>query len=276
MRDIAQWGSDCGENFIHQTSIVGSNVVLGRGVYIGPFCNIDGNIYIGDGCKIISNVCIFSGFGKTTIGKNNVFHPFCTIGNTPQDLKFKNEESFLEIGDNNVFRESVTVHLGTEVGGFFTKIGSGNLFMVGSHVAHDVIIGDGNIFANTVGIAGHVKIGNRSVIGGMTGIHQFCTIGDIAMIGGGSMIRGDVPHYAMISENSIRGVNIIGMTRKGYSKTDTNIMIKIYRLLFSKESNFDKRLVEVKKEYMNIECAKYFFDFIDNSQVGKIGLCRAR
>ena len=116
-----------GEDFIHPTSIVGKDVKIGRGVYIGPFCHIDGDITIGDGCKLHSHVCIYSGFGKTTIGKNNSFFSFTSIGNLPQDLKFKNESSFLEIGDNNIFRETVTIHLGTEVGGFLTKIGSNNV-----------------------------------------------------------------------------------------------------------------------------------------------------
>ena len=261
---------------VHASSIIGNGVVLGEGVEVGPFCHIEGNIVIGDGTHIISHACIYSGFGKTTIGKNNVFHPFTCIGNTPQDLKFAKEESFVEIGDNNTFRESVTVHLGTEVGGFLTKIGSGNLFMVGAHVAHDVIIGDGNIFANNVGLAGHVKVGSRVVIGGMSGVHQFCTIGDVAMIGGGSMIRGDVPPFAMIMDGIIRGVNIIGMTRKGYTKQDTNIMIKIYRELFSEGSNFDKRLAEAKKNYAAAECAQFLFNFIDQSQQGKMGLCKGQ
>ena len=261
---------------VHSTSIIGKDVKLGNNVKIGPFCNIDGNIEINDNCNIISHVCIFSGSGKTIIGSNNTFHPFGTIGNLPQDLKFKNEESFLQIGDNNVFRESVTVHIGTEVGGYWTKIGSNNLFMVSSHIAHDVVIGDNNIIANSVGIAGHVKVGSRTVIGGMSGIHQFCTIGDVAMIGGGSMIRGDVPPFAMTVNESIRGVNIIGMTRKGYQKSEINIMIKIYRDLFSSSSNFEKRLNDLKKQYSNTESAKYLFDFIDQSQQGKMGLCKGQ
>ncbi len=264
---------------IHPTAIIGRDVKIGSDVHVGPFCNIDGRVEIGDGSRLISHVCIFAGSsGFTKIGKSNIFHPFTCIGNLPQDLKFKNEESFLEIGDNNVFRENVTVHIGTEAGGFYTKIGSGNLLMVGTHIAHDVVMGDNNILSNCVGVAGHVRIGSRVVIGGMTGIHQFCQIGDVAMIGGASALRGNVPPFSMIIGDSIRGVNIIGMTRKGYNKTDVNVMMKIFRRLFitSSDDNFNKRLIELKKDYSNIPVANEFFDFVDAASNSKMSLCRGR
>ncbi len=265
---------------IHPTAIIGDGVKLGSGVCIGPFCHINGDVTINDGSRLVSHVVILAGAGgKATIGKNNTFHPFTCIGNVPQDLKFKNEQSVLEIGDNNTFRENVTVHIGTEAGGFYTKIGSGNLLMVGTHIAHDVIMGNDNILSNSVGVAGHVKIGNRVVIGGMTGIHQFCEIGDVAMIGGFSALRGNVPPFAMILGDSVRGVNIIGMTRKGYSKSDINVMMKIYRRLFVASetgSNFGKRLSELKKDYSDSNVAGEFFAFIEKTANSKMSLCKGK
>ena len=150
-------------------------------VKIGPYCVIGENVEIGENCVLQSHVVIT---GNTKIGNNNVFYPFTSIGNAPQDLKYRGERSFLVIGNNNTFRENVTVNTGTEGGGLFTRIQDNCLFMVGSHIAHDCIIGSNVILANNATLAGHVEIDNNSIIGGNSAIHQFVKIGKNAMVGG--------------------------------------------------------------------------------------------
>ena len=206
-------------SLIHPNSFISDKVQLGNNVKIGPYCYIDGDITIQDNTELKSHVVIS---GKTTIGKNNKFYPFSNIGCDPQDLKFKGEDSQLFIGDNNIFRENVTISKGTEDGGMKTFIGNNNLFMTGVHIAHDCLIGNENIFVNQVTLGGHINIMNNVVIGGLSAIIQFVTIGSYSMIGGMSGIDKNVLPFSLAIGNraKLRGLNLVGIRRKDFDKSE--------------------------------------------------------
>jgi UDP-N-acetylglucosamine acyltransferase len=204
---------------IHPSSFISKEVQLGDNVKIGPFCHLNGNIKIDDNTELKSHVSIT---GKTSIGKKNIFYPFSNIGCDPQDLKFNREDSELNIGDNNTFRENVTISKGTLDGGMKTIIKNNNLFMTGVHIAHDCIIGNENIFVNQVTLGGHVNIMNNVVIGGLSAIIQFVTVGSYSMIGGMSGIDKNVLPFSLAIGNraKLRGLNLVGIRRKNFDKHD--------------------------------------------------------
>ena len=183
---------------IHPNSFISEKVQLGKNIKIGPFCYLDGDIKIDDNTELKSHVVVS---GNTSIGKNNIFYPFSNIGCDPQDLKYEGEESHLKIGDNNIFRENVTISKGTKDGGMKTLIQDNNLFMTGVHIAHDCIIGNENIFVNQVTLGGHVNIMNNVVVGGLSAIIQFVTIGSYSMIGGMSGIDKNVLPFSLAIGN---------------------------------------------------------------------------
>src|SRR6056300_516286 len=206
---------------IHPHSFISREVELGNNVKIGPFCYLNGNIKIEDNTELKSHISIT---GKTSIGKNNIFYPFANIGCDPQDLKYKGEDSELIIGNNNIFRENVTISKGTFDGGMKTIIQNNNLFMTEFHIAHDCIIGNENIFVNQVTLGGHVKIMNNVVIGGLSAIIQFVTIGSYSMIGGMSGIDKNVLPFSLAIGNraKLRGLNLVGIRRKNFDKSEIN------------------------------------------------------
>ena len=235
-------------NNIHPTAIIEEGVVLGDNITIGAFTILKNGVSIGDGTSISSHVLIE---GKTTIGKNNEIFSHGVIGSIPQDLKFHNEDVELIIGDNNKIREHVLFNPGTEGGGAKTIIGSNNLFMGYTHVAHDCIVGNNCIFANGATLAGHVEIDDFAVVGGLSAIHQFCKIGTSAMIGGGSIIVQDIPPFTVTEGNraTIRGLNLTGLRRRLENRSDIDAIKKAYKKLF--ESNLP--LQEVANELLNDE-----------------------
>ena len=204
---------------VHPNSFISDKVKLGKNVKIGPFCYLEGNINIGDNTELKSHVVVS---GKTSIGKNNTFYPFSNIGCDPQDLKYDGEESYLIIGNNNIFRENVTISKGTKDGGMQTLIKNNNLFMTGVHIAHDCIIGNENIFVNQVTLGGHVNIMNNVVVGGLSAIIQFVTIGSYSMIGGMSGIDKNVLPFSLAIGNraKLRGLNLVGIRRKNFNKSE--------------------------------------------------------
>ena len=204
---------------IHPSSVISNNVKLSENVKIGPYCYLSGNINIGENTELKSHVVIS---GNTNIGKENTFYPFSNIGCDPQDLKFNGENSELIIGDNNTFRENVTISKGTKDGGMKTIIKNNNLFMTGVHIAHDCIIGNENIFVNQVTLGGHVNIMNNVVIGGLSAIIQFVTIGSYSMIGGMSGIDKNVLPFSLAIGNraKLRGLNLVGIRRKDFNKSE--------------------------------------------------------
>ena len=224
---------------IHNTAIIGSNVTIGDNVTIGPYSIIE------DGVKIANNNIIKSSVfitGQTDIGDKNVFHPFCSIGSPPQDLKFNNEITKLIIGSDNTFREYSNVNVGTEGGGGLTLIGNKSLFMVGAHIAHDCSVGNNIVMANQATIAGHVTVEDFAILGGLSAVHQFCRIGSLSMIGGMSAVEHDVVPYGLITGNRahLLGLNIVGLRRANYS----NETIKNFKHTFEKIFNSN----EIKTE----------------------------
>jgi len=212
---------------IHQSSFISSNVNLGKNVVIGPQCYLDGKINIGDNTILKSHVVIS---GSTNIGNDNIFYPFTNIGCDPQDLKYKGEDSYLNIGNKNIFRENVTISKGTKDGGMKTIIKDNNLFMTGAHIAHDCIIGNNNIFVNQVTLGGHVNIMNNIVIGGLSAIIQFVTIGSYSMIGGMSGIDKNVIPFSLAIGNraKLRGLNLVGIRRNNFNKLEINRIKNIH------------------------------------------------
>ena len=240
-------------SLIHPSSSVGKSVELGDNVYIGPYCNIDGNISIGDGTKLISHISIT---GNTSIGKRNTFYPFSSIGCDPQDLKFSGEDSFLEIGNSNIFRENVTISKGTKDGGMLTSIKDNNLFMTGVHIAHDCKINNNNIFVNQVTLGGHVNILDNVVIGGLSAVIQFVTIGSYSMIGGMSGIDKNVLPFSLALGNraKLRGLNLVGIRRNNFNKEDINKINNLHERFISENinlSNIDK-VESIFHEYKSI------------------------
>lgn len=216
---------------IHPTAIIDPTAHIAPSVKIGAYSIIGPHVSIDEDCDIGSHVVIA---GLTRIGKRNRIFQFASIGEICQDLKFKGEETWLEIGDDNIIRETCTLHRGTVQDQSLTRIGHRNLLMVNTHIAHDCLIGNDNIFANNVGVAGHVIMGNHIIIGGNSGIHQFCRIDSHSMIGGGSTILKDVPAYTMVSGNPAHahGMNYEGMRRKGWNADKINNLRKAFKIVY--------------------------------------------
>ena len=215
---------------IHSSSIVEKGAEIGKDVAIGPFCVIGPNVQIGDRCRLFSHVQLS---GHTKLGSGNEIHPFASIGAAPQDLKYRGGPTRVEIKNNNVFREYVSIHRGTEGGGEVTSIGSGNLFMNYVHLGHDAQVGDDNIIVNSNEFGGHVVIENQVVMGGKCSVAQFITIGEGSYLGGGSVIDRDIPPFFTAYGNRVRlkGINIVGMRRRGHSKKAISDLVDFYRTM---------------------------------------------
>ncbi len=215
---------------IHPSAIVSPEAQLGDNVEVGPFSIIGPDVKIGSGCKIGAQVHIS---GHTEIGENNKFESFCSIGAPPQDTSYKGEDTRTIIGNNNTFREYVSVHRGTMKDHGITKLGDNSLFMAYVHLGHDVQFGSNCIIANSTNFAGHVKIGDRVIIGGGSQISQFVSIGRGAYIGGATAIDRDIPIFCTAYGNRVklRGVNIIGMRRQGVDKNTISEVVDFYRTM---------------------------------------------
>ena len=253
---------------IHESSIIHPSAEIDEDVYIGPFCIVEKNVRIKSGTKLLSHVVLK---GPTTIGKNNTFFQFCTIGEDTPDKKFKGEKTTLEIGDENIFREGVTVHRGTIQDKGTTIIGGKNLFMAYAHVAHDCIVGDDNVFANNSGIAGHVIIGNKVTIGALTTIHQFCQMGDYSFAGMNASITMDVPAYIKVASNPARvvGLNAVGMERGGIDQDTITYLKKAYKIIYRKGFNLKDALEKLESSnFLAIEEVKTFINSIKSSKRG--------
>eukprot|EP00002_Diphylleia_rotans_P031371 TRINITY_DN6512_c0_g2_i4.p1 TRINITY_DN6512_c0_g2~~TRINITY_DN6512_c0_g2_i4.p1 ORF type:complete len:251 (+),score=26.02 TRINITY_DN6512_c0_g2_i4:50-802(+) len=208
---------------IHPTSIVHPGASIASDVTIGPFCIIDKGVALGRGVKLHSHVVVS---GTTQIGNHTNIFPFSCVGNVPQDLKYKGEDSRLVIGEGCIIRENVTINIGTQTGGGLTKIGDRVLLMTGTHVAHDCQIGNNVILSNNVHLAGHVTVDDHAIIGGHCGVHQYSRIGTMAMVGGMSGVVGDVIPYGLVKGNraSLHGLNLIGLRRRKYA---TSMLIEL-------------------------------------------------
>ena len=229
---------------IDSSSIISDKTIIHPNVTIGPFCIIGDGVEIDEGTNILSHAVIK---GPTKIGKNNTIYQFSSIGEDTPDKKFKGEDTKLIIGDNNIFREGVTVHRGTIQDKGITQIGNNNLLMAYTHIAHDCILGNDNIFANNAGIAGHVVVGNSVVVGGYSAVHQFCNLGDYSFLGMNTSITMDVPAYIKVASNPARviGLNTVGMSRNNIPSESISLIKKAFKILYKKGLKLEDSLIEI-------------------------------
>ena len=249
---------------IHKTAIIDSSAKISEYVTIGPYTVIGPNVVIGEGTVIQSNVNIT---GNTSIGKYNQIYPFASIGNDPQDLKFKGEKTLLEIGDNNKIREYVTINPGTEGGGGKTKVGNNCLFMVSSHIAHDCIVGDNVILANNVPLGGHAHVDDNAIIGGNSAVQQFTRVGKFAMIGGMCGVVRDVIPYGIAHGNRsiLQGLNLIGLRRKNIPNQEILSLSEAYKIIFKNE-NLTENLSHLSNDLRKNEIVSEVVNFIEKDK----------
>lgn len=252
---------------IHATAIIESSAKLGNNVSVGPYSYIGHNVELGDDCIVESHVVIK---GESTFGTGNHFYQFSSIGEDCQDKKYAGEPTRLVVGNNNVFRESVTVHRGTVQDQSLTQIGDNNLLMVGVHLAHDCMLGNDNILANNVTVAGHVHIANNVILGGMTAVHQFCKIGAHSFSGGGAIVLRDIPPFVMISgtKHIPQGINSEGLRRRGFDK-DTIMQIKrAYKVIYRDGNTVNQALELLRDMAEGTPEIALLADFIQRSERG--------
>ena len=256
---------------IHETAIISSKAKISKNVKIGPYCVIDSGVTIAEDNELISHVHIT---GNTTIGKNNIFFPFASIGTVPQDLKYKGEQSKLIIGNNNKFRENVTVNPGTQDGGMLTQIKDNCLFMVGVHIAHDCQISSNVVMANNATLAGHVKIDENAIIGGLSAVHQYVNIGKYSMIGGMSGVKSNIIPYGLYFgiRDNLRGLNLIGLKRKKLNSKSINNIQRAFKKIFDKNNSIENNLDQLTNEEKSILEIREIVDFISLNL--KRGVCR--
>lgn len=252
---------------IHPTAIVESSAQLHPTVEVGPFSIIGAAVKIGEGTKIGPHVVIT---GETTIGANNTFFQFCSVGEAPQDLKYRGQPTRLEIGDGNLVREFATIHRGTEEGGGVTKVGSKCLLASNTHVAHDVQLGNGVILASGAMLAGHVIVEDHVIFGGMAGVHQFARIGRHAFISGGSMVGMDVPPFCTASgyRSELAGLNTIGLKRHGFTEEQIRNVKRAYRILFRMKLGLREAVSRVRAELGSDPNVEHMLRFIEGSERG--------
>jgi len=214
---------------IHPTAVVAATAVLGDGCSVGPHAVIDADVVLGPGCVVGPGAHVT---GHTVLGARNRIHAGAVIGDAPQDFKYAGQPTRLRIGDDNVFREHVTVHRSNRLDED-TVVGSGNFLMAGSHVGHNCHIGDHNILANGALLAGHVTLADRAFISGNCLVHQFCRIGRLAMMQGGSAISKDLPPFAVArGDNGMCGLNVVGLRRASFSSAERLALRRLYHHLF--------------------------------------------
>jgi UDP-N-acetylglucosamine acyltransferase len=233
---------------IHPTAIIDPGAQIAESADIGPFCVIGADVRIGAATRLMAHVYVE---GITSIGVENVFYPYSTIGVAPQDLKYQGERSETHIGDRNRIREFVTLHRGTTGGGMVTRLGDDNLLMAYTHVAHDVQLGSHTVLANGVTLAGHVLVGDWAVIGAFTGVHQFCRVGRHSMIGGYSVVTQDVlPFSTTVNPREIKvfGANRTGMERRGFASPTIDGLQTAFRLLTRAKLNTTQALERIRAE----------------------------
>jgi UDP-N-acetylglucosamine acyltransferase len=252
-------------------AIIDPKAEIASDVEIGPFCVIGPNVHIGAGCKLHNNVTIV---GHTTIGQANVFHPQCVFGGPPQDRKYKGQATRLEIGNNNIFREHVTIHIGTERGGGVTRVGSNNMLMVNSHLGHDVQLGSNCILANNCMIAGHVIIGDNVSLMGGVGVHHFARIGKFCFVGGYARIHHDAPPFCKIDgADEMRGLNVKGLRAGGFADEDITALEDAYGRLFARKNETPFAAVLESFDVQNglNPHVKHMVQFLRERDLGKHG-----
>lgn len=255
---------------IHPTAIVDPKSKVHSSCQIGPYCVIGAEVEIGTGCQIDSHVAIG---GPTKIGNENHIFPFASIGMAPQDLSYKGEPTRLEIGDHNTIREYVTINRGTVKGGGLTRVGSHNLIMAYTHIAHDCKIGDHIIMANAATLGGHVIVEDWATVGALCPVHHFVRIGKYAFIGGGTTITRDVLPFSKTSAERgthAYGLNSVGLERRGFSKERIRKIHHAYKVLLASKLNTSQALEKLKEEAGRGEDVDMLIHFIEESERGVI------
>lgn len=253
---------------IHKTAIVDPAAELGTDVKIGPYVVVEGGVKIGDGTEIGPHAVIAEG---TTLGKKCFVSPGAVIGTKPQDLKFEDEKTFVEIGDYTTIREFATVNRATSYS-YYTRVGSHCLLMAYSHIAHDCRLGDHVVIANAVNMAGHVIIDDHVGVGGMTAIHQFVHIGAHSFVGGGLRVTKDVPPFILAMGEPITygGLNLVGLKRRGFTSEALSVLKKAYKVIYRSNLTLKEAIEEISSNFPQTEEVKYLIDFLKRSERGVI------
>ncbi|MDF2691358.1 MAG: lpxA 1 [Gammaproteobacteria bacterium] len=250
--------------YIDPTARIDSNVEIGFNAYIGP------NVEIGTGTKIYPNAVIMQ---NTKLGKGNQVHPFAVLGGDPQDIHFNNEPTFLEIGDNNIFREGSTVNRATTKADRFTRVGNNNYLMAYAHIAHDCKVGNHNIMVNYSGISGHVEIADRVTISGYCGVHQFSRIGSYSFLVHSCLVEKDVLPYVIASSRAkstatVHGLNIRGLSRNGFSKEAIEGLRRAYKMFFMQNLPLEEAVANLQGMVAECPEVQAWIDFINASKRG--------
>ena len=255
---------------IHQTALINRQAEIDSDVEIGPYSVIGAGVRIGQQTRVASHVVIE---GRTSVGQGNTIYQFATIGSRPQDLKYRGEASELIIGNHNTIREYVSLNPGTAGGGMVTRVGDHNLLMMHCHIAHDCLIGSHNIIANGATLGGHVMVQDHVIVGGLVGIHQFARIGSGAILGAGSMVSKDVPPFCNATGDRarLRGLNLEGLKRRGFTTTAIDALKKAYRIIFQSKLKTKDALEKVRRELSPTAEIDILLAFIAQSQRG---ICR--
>jgi UDP-N-acetylglucosamine acyltransferase len=253
---------------VHPTAVIDPSAELGSGVSVGPFAVVGPRVVLGDDCEVGAGAQVR---GPSRFGSGNRIFPHACVGFEPQDLKYEGEEVFLEVGDGNLFREFSTIHRGTGFGGGVTRIGSNNLFMVYSHVAHDCRVGDRIVFTNNATLAGHVEVHDDAVIGAFSAVHQFCRVGRHAYVGGYSVVTMDaLPFVKTVGvKAACYGLNSIGLRRKGFSRDSMRALRQAVRILTQSGLNTRQALDRIADEVGGDDPeVAYLVDFVGSSERG--------
>jgi UDP-N-acetylglucosamine acyltransferase len=253
---------------VHSSAIIDSGARVSANADVGPFCIVGEGVEIGPGTRLIAHVYLE---GPTTIGADNIFFPYSTVGVASQDLKYHGERAETKIGDRNKIREFVTIHRGTQGGGLLTRIGDDNLLMAYVHVAHDVAVGNHCVLANGVTLGGHVVVGDWSVVGAFSGVHQFCRVGRHSMVGGYSVITQDVLPYATVAtprQGKIYGANRTGLERRGLDADTIEALQTAFRLLTHSGLNTTQAIERIRAEVPPSDALRELLDFIRSAERG--------
>jgi len=254
----------------HPTAIIHPQARIACSVTVGPYCVIGAGAELGEDCEVMSHVVLG---GPTKMGKGNRIFPYASIGLDPQDMKYGGEPTCLEIGDENIFREFVTVHRGTVEGGGVTRIGNHNLLMAYVHIAHDCRLGDHIIMANGASLAGHIEIGSHATVGPFCGIHQFTRIGAYSFLGAYTVVNQDILPYSKTTAPrpmEVLGSNRLGLERRGLSKADVAELDKAFRLLCRSKLNTSQALAAIEAQGFRSEHVQALVDFIKSSERGVV------
>jgi UDP-N-acetylglucosamine acyltransferase len=258
---------------VHPTAIIEDGAVLAESVAVGPYCVVSAGARLGDGVRLHSHVVVG---GTTEIGAGSQLFPFVSVGLPPQDRKYHGEASRLEIGRNCVIREHVTINPGTEGGGMVTRVGNDCLLLVGAHVAHDCQLGNNVTMVNHATLGGHCRIADYVILGGLSAVHQFVRIGESGFVGGMSGVENDLIPFgsALGNRAALGGLNIVGLTRRGFSRESIHVLRRAYRTLFGPEGTLKERLADVEEEFASDANVRKIVDFIREG--GDRALCTPR